>query len=87
MGVGVCDLDVINLFFWMKEKKKGLVGKSCKKDMGGVTYERVATSDGRDIKTGCLCGGGDHPFNSIWILIKKDLVKRIVGECRVIAYR
>lgn len=55
--------------------------------MGGVTYERVATSDGRDIKTGCLCGGGDHPFNSIWILIKKDLVKRIVGECRVIAYR
>lgn len=71
----------------MKEKKKRLVGKSCKKDMGGVTYERVATSDGRDIKTGCLCGGGDHPFNSIWILIKKDLVKRIVGECRVIAYR
>lgn len=78
MGVGVCDLDVINLFFffWMKEKKKKrLVGKSCKKDYGVVTYERVATSDGRDIKTGCLCGGGDHPFNSIWILIKKDLVK------------
>lgn len=71
----------------MKEevsKKKRQVEKRW---MNGMTYERVVTGDGRDIETSCLRGGGDHPFNSIWILIKKDFVERIVGECRVIAYR